>query len=98
MKYCWLSWWHDFETMGEFELHTPWWVSGEDMQGRKSIVAAIPTDNPETAAKLVMASFDKKPKSLDFRFNSVKRGSPFCDRFMPAKWMRWPGGKAVVRS
>jgi hypothetical protein len=98
MTYCWLSWWHDPTTMGEFEMHTPWWVSGEDMRGRKAIIAAIPTDDPEKAAKIVMKSFDKKPKSLEFRFNSVKQGSPFCDRFRPAKWMRWPGGKAKAAS
>jgi hypothetical protein len=91
MRYRWISWYHDSE-MGEFELHSPWWVSGEDMAGRKTIVAAIPTDSEQVALDLVIAAYDRRPVALEIRFNDEKEGSPFSGRFRAAPWMKWPGG------
>jgi hypothetical protein len=37
MKKYWVSWYSPADLWGKFELHSPWWVSGEDMEGRHTI-------------------------------------------------------------
>ena len=96
MSYRWISWYHSIETMGEFELHSPWWVSGYAMnEGEieaETIVAAMPGELSEAEAEaFIKLAYDKKPKAIEFRFNNVKDGDdPFSERFPRAKWMKWP--------
>ncbi len=88
----WVSWWQT-DALGPFELHTPWWISGSTMDGdASSICAAVMAADEDAAREAVRASFDERPDRLEFRFVTAKpQGwSPYCDRFQPADWMRWP--------
>lgn len=100
MKYRWISWYAVPGTMteyGKFALHYPWWISGERCaDGAQTICAAIPVELEEEAHAVVQESHDHKPAhevELDIRFNELKDGCPFSDRFPRAKWMRWPERK-----
>lgn len=92
MRYQWISWYHVEETMGSFELHHPWWVSGETMSEpvAVTICAAIPNVSESEAEAIVRKSYDKPPGEIKWRFNTSKEGEPFGDRFARAKWMKWP--------
>lgn len=81
----WVSWWHP--PCG-FELHHPWWVSGENDDGVPSVCAAIIGDDPEA---IVRAAYDT-PQEIKFRFIESKADSwsPFSGRFRRARWMVWP--------
>jgi hypothetical protein len=87
----WISWWHDNAKDGEFELHTPWWISGEDMKGRESICAGIMAKSEEDAKNKIISSYDKSPDVIDFRFCVLKEDNwtPFSSRFRKADWMIW---------
>ena len=90
MNNYWISWWHDKE-FSPFELHSPWWVSGEAHDDAKSICAAIKADNEHEARQIVLACYDSLPDTLRFRFNEQKENdwSPFNERFPKAEWMKW---------
>lgn len=92
MKY-WVSWWTG-TSEGEFELDTPWWVSGYRGSGENSmdsVCAAIKADTENEAREIIYNSYDKRPAHLDFRFinQKGKEWSPFCDRFPKSSWMEW---------
>lgn len=90
-KNWWLSWWWDPDTQGSFELHTPWWRSGSDPDDRISIVAAVVAPSEDAARELILAPYDTRPESLDWRFCEERSDgwSPFGSRFRRADWMRW---------
>jgi len=91
MSYQWISWYHLHEKMGEFELNFPWWESGIRLHDdARTICAAIPNVTDKEAETIVRAAYDRKTKTIEWRFNSIKEGSPFADRFQKAKWMTWP--------
>lgn len=97
MKYRWVSWYAVPGTItenGKFELHYPWWISGErGSDGAQTIVAAIPVVLEEEAHAVIQEAHDFKPAhkvDLEIRFNDLKEGSPFCERFPRRKWMKWP--------
>lgn len=87
----WLSW---YDTRyGQWELHSPWWVSGERCDdGAKTICAAVEADSEEDAKRKVLEAHDEYPDDVEWRFCEEKPDdwSPFCDRFNRAKWMQWP--------
>jgi hypothetical protein len=93
----WISWYHNFEKHGEFELHSPWWVSGGDLDGNDTIVAAVEVDvvredeGPEAARIVIHQCYDNPPFSLQWRFCEPRDAdwAPFCDRFPKANWMQW---------
>lgn len=92
LKRFWLSWEHvtDGPT---FELHSPWWVSGETFSGeRQMICAAVLAQSEEAARKLIEASYDPGGAVAEWRFCNEREPdwTPFCDRFPRAKWMHWP--------
>jgi len=91
MKYQWISWYWTKE-MGGFELHYPWWSSGWRCSDEaETICAAIPVETESEAEEIILASYDKRPKNVEWRFNNLKEAKgPFCDRFPRAKWMKWP--------
>jgi hypothetical protein len=91
MGYRWVSWYWTKE-MGAFELHAPWWISGYRMADEAATVcAAFPAEISESEAEIfVAASYDNKPESIEWRFNNLKEGEPFCERFPKADWMTWP--------
>lgn len=92
LKPFWVSWWCEANQYGKFELHSPWWVSGEDADGRRAIVAAVMAKSEVDAIGCIFSCHDKVPKSLDWRFIEEKHPdwSPLSDRFRRAKWMKWP--------
>lgn len=95
MKF-WLSWWHNV-SLGEFELHSPWWISGYSALG-DSICAAIIAQDENEAKEIIYKAYDKRPESLaegytllTWRFCESKPNDwePFGDRFPLQKWMVW---------
>lgn len=91
----WVSWWGE---PGTFELHRPWWVSGERDDGKASICAAVLAQDEFTARLSIQWAHDDKDAVIEWRFveEKPKGWSPFCDRFVQADWMRWPETTALV--
>jgi hypothetical protein len=86
--YWWISWWSDLAR--DFELHYPWWVSGEDCEGRMSVCAAVVAKTEEAAKEIVLSSYDEPPGEIEWRFCERRDGSPFTDRFPKPGWAMWP--------
>jgi hypothetical protein len=90
----WLSWYHE-KRFREFELHTPWWISGERMSdGAATIVAVVMATGPEDAQRQVLAAYDDAPSGVEWRFchelPEDKVADPFTGRFPRQDWMVWP--------
>lgn len=96
MKYRWISWYHycsDSDDLGEFCLYFPWWESGRSLNldhPFTTICAVIPFESAIIAESIIINSYDKIPDKLDWRFNELREGSPFCERFPKAEWIWWP--------
>lgn len=91
-KVFWLSWYQDW-VEGAFELHRPWWWTGVRADdGAATICAAIIAPDQEVAKALVVAAYERPPKSVEWRFCEERPNdwTPFCDRFERKPWMRWP--------
>ena len=90
-----VSWWCPPHLMGKFELHSPWWISGERLSdGAQSICAAIQAANEGRAKATVWIAHDDPPEDYDeieWRFVSERPDDwvPFNDRFPQADWMKW---------
>ena len=91
MRNYWVSW-HD-EDPGMWELHSPWWVSGEDSRGRPIICAAVRAESELDAKNAVAESHDdwRDAAEIVWRFCEPKPDgwSPFGSRFPRADWMVW---------
>lgn len=89
MRPFWVSWWG---LPGTFELHRPWWVSGERDDGLMAICAAVLAPDEFTARLSVQWAHDDKDAVFEWRFveERPKGWSPFSDRFRRADWMIWP--------
>lgn len=92
-------WWLSWEaSQEEFELHSPWWVSGfayyeqdgEEIE-RATICAAVRAATEDEAKAKILAAHDG-PVVLEWRFCSDKGPDydPFNGRFPRADWMAWP--------
>ena len=88
MKKYWISWYHA-EDFTPFTLDTAWWVSGEDMNNRQTICAAIFSDHVALAHQQIQMLYDATPKEIEFRFCEEKpdEWTPYCERFPKAEWM-----------
>lgn len=85
----WLSWYSPTPT-SEFELHSPWWVSGYDTDDRYILVAAVRATNEEAAFAAVRAAYDNRHGPIEERFiKPLGPDGPFSDRFPRAGWMAW---------
>ena len=88
----WLSW--EADTM-DFEIHTPWWISGHayfsDDTDREIICAAVAAKTEEDAKAYIIASHDDPPNDLNWKFcqEKEKDWNPFSDRFPCEEWMKW---------
>jgi len=86
----WVSWYNPV-SLAEFELHSPWWVSGyrcsDDFETMCAAVRAV----DETHAKAqVEAAYDNPPSNIEWRFvEPLDDRSPFSGRFPQSKWMAW---------
>lgn len=92
MKRWWVSWYD--QRYGKWELHSPWWVSGErSADEAKTICAAVIAPDEDGAKRLIIMAHDEpRPRDLEWRFveERPEHWHPFCDRFERADWMRWP--------
>jgi hypothetical protein len=91
MKAWWISWYNPFPR-DEFELHSPWWVSGYRMSDdAETMVAAVRAPSEEEAMTVVAMAYDDKPAptAIEWRFVRELNVSPFSDRFPQAEWMAW---------
>lgn len=93
----WVSWYH-IDSLGEFELHSPWWVSGcrlvgdldGDLREDPTMVAAVRAADAESAREFVIQSYDNPPVDLEWRFvDDLPDGPAFTDRFPKGDWMAW---------
>lgn len=80
MKFVWLSWWQ-LPEMPNFNLDTPWWISGYRNRVYwgvdKAITAILPGDNIEQAQSAIRDSFDNpKPLDIEWRYAEVQEGPP----------------------
>lgn len=97
-KNYWLSWYCPNGLYGKFELHSPWWVSGQTMDEPSDfmICAAVKADSDEAARAIVINSHDEpyrdQAANVAWRFVEERPvdWSPFNDRFQRADWMSWP--------
>jgi hypothetical protein len=93
MNAYWISYYVPEDRMKDFELHSPWWISGETMEDRirVTVVAAVRAMTEAAAAKRFRDAFDSRPE-FEERFITEVDGrgwSPFSDRFPQAEWMAW---------
>lgn len=94
LKNYWLSWYCASADYGKFELHWPWWVSGERMSDNAlTICAAVRAETPDDAMKIIENCYDA-PTRLEWRFCEVRAHDwqPYGGRFPKAEWMKWPDG------
>lgn len=84
----WVSWYSSSE-IDEFELHSPWWVSGYDANDRTIICAAVRAVDEEAAYAAVKLAYDNGPADFTPRFCEPLTGSPFGGRWPKARWMDW---------
>lgn len=96
-----LNWWLSFyaETpLDEFELHSPWWISGYDADGVSIVVAAVQAPDQSAAWEQVRTAYDTPPASLRQRFIDVQAPdwSPFSERFPQGEWMAWEPGRTCA--
>lgn len=105
-KRWWLSWYHD-KSLGAFELHTPWWISGASGSS-DTICAAVLAPDEDAARQLVYGSYDTRPGVLAFRFVeerpddwapwNLAPGVEGKSRFQRADWMQWPDDTAAAHA
>lgn len=85
----WISWYSDVP-LPSFELHSPWWVSGEDADGHETVVAAVRAKNEDEARWQILRAYDTQPDDVRWRFcEALTHDTPFTDRFPKAVWMAW---------
>lgn len=89
-KRFWVSW---YGKNGCFELHYPWWISGEMETGHQIFCAAVLARDEEHARKIVEQVHDEGEETqIEWRFVEARDAtwSPFGERFPAADWMKWP--------
>jgi len=91
----WVSWWTTLK-MGSWELHFPWWISGEFLNPDDgvSICAAIKAKDEQDVKNLIINCYDSPElarENIEWRFIHKQKKSfkPFTDRFPKADWMKW---------
>ncbi len=101
-KNYWVGWYCPVSKMGKFELHSPWWISGETMEDDEgnfayTICSAVKAENEDQAKLKIIMSFDADQikwasTSIEWRFVTEQPDdwSPYCDRFQKADWIQWP--------
>ena len=90
----WVSWVQKPE-LSEYELHSPWWTSGQAPHPdgtRFTICAAVMAESVEAAKNKILDAYDVRPTDLEWRFCEERPNNwtPFSERFPRAAWMRWP--------
>lgn len=93
MRAFWISYYVPTDRLKDFELHSPWWISGytSEERERATIVAAVWDETEAAAAKRFRDAFDERPE-FEERFIDPVQGddwSPFSDRFPKSDWMAW---------
>ena len=88
----WISW-YSHRPRSEFELHSPWWVSGYDADDNDILIAAVRAVDEAAAWQTVRDAYDLPREESDIteRFcEQLETGqSPFSDRWPQAAWMAW---------
>lgn len=86
----WVSW-YSLRDRSEFELHSPWWISGYDSDDNDILIAAVLADSEAAAYDKVRAAYDEPRSDDDIteRFCHELDQSPFSDRWPRAEWMAW---------
>mgnify|MGYP001546457452 CR=1 FL=1 len=95
MKAYWISFWMKPGELPNWEYHGPWWITGEDADGRQSICAAVMANDEPGAKWVIRAAHDTKKSPAEWRFceEQAPDWNPLANvsgRFPPKKWMKWP--------
>lgn len=94
MAVWWISW-HSKLPLAEFELHSPWWVTGYDSDDYPICCAAVRTEDEEAAWEKIRTSYDNPPDALVERFCNERDEEDFnpfaSSRFPKSAWMAWTG-------
>ena len=87
----WVSWYSELP-LNEFELHSPWWISGYTADDTPILCAAIQARREDDAKDYVLQSYDTPPSTVEWRFITEQPDDwvPFSGRFPKAEWMTWP--------
>ena len=90
-------WWVSWYGAGAFTYDGPWWISGSDLEGRATIVAAVVADSADDARQTIVAAHDSALPLIEWRFVEARgqRWSPFSSRFPRAGWMSWSDAAAA---
>ena len=89
MNNYWISWYSP-ETNSEFEIHSPWWISGYSFDPDAVIlVAAIRAESEEAAWKFIRDSYDEEPEITERFIEDLGDKTPFSGRFPQSSWMAW---------
>jgi len=87
MRRFWVSW---YASSLDFEVHTPWWVSGY-RDDTPVVCAAVIANDADDAQSVIRACHDDPQAEIEWRFVEERPDdwSPFNSRFKRADWMRW---------
>lgn len=92
-KNFWVSWYNTVP-LNQFELHSPWWVSGSrESDDADTVCAAVKAVDEGAARNVILHSYDTPPPGgVEWRFVEPRADdwSPFSGRFGRADWMVWP--------
>lgn len=87
----WLSW-YTLTPLSTFELHSPWWVSGErERDGAVAVVAAVRAIDEDAAWGMIRLAYDDPNEAhIQKRFiDRLHQPTPFSSRFPQGVWMDW---------
>jgi hypothetical protein len=92
----WVSWYLPDDLYDTFEMHAPWWVTGQtfaDAEERVAytVCAALRGASEQVVKEQVLSCYDQRPEAIEWRFVNERPSSwsPFSERFPRADWMQW---------
>lgn len=92
MEPFWVSFWVKDADLNAFEIHFPWWITGQSMGDDSSICVALYAKDSEHAKTLVEESFDEGHSLTEWRFAQpcavdIESSGRFT---INREWMVWP--------
>lgn len=100
-KSYWISW-YSHEPINEFELHSPWWISGWTSNSLgdwdiPTVIAAVRAPDADAAVTMIRNAYDNPPTVLSLRFcDEILKADPFSERFPKEHWMEWDGDRTCI--
>lgn len=90
----WVSFWVNDADKNKFEIHFPWWITGQSLEDKTAICVAVYAHDADHARTLVEESFDDGSSLDEWRFADERPSPDFIHqsgRFtVDRDWMVWP--------